>query len=432
MNDPYAQVANQFSQELGRGVQYADRNSQMLAQQPQTLYDRFMAQYQRQYQQKMAEQEMQRKQQHEDTYLKMAEDAEEKSVRASQATYAKWLHENYKEGENDSVARVLGKFAGFEDEAIESMLPKGAFSVPDQGETLPLPGGGEVPMPQTSADIQKAPGVGGGRRMMEEKAAELARKTREDEAIRRESESGREQRAAQAWREREDAQGRALSAQEARDERRHQQTLATIGARGGGGSSLAERKFGYKMEQDQKKEDRTAREQEMKGEGLLDSLDQTDRVIQSLLNNPEGVAGIAGKLDQYKSLDFKKNTLKARADFENLNARNVIGLISEMKAMSRTGATGWGAVSERELAIMESAMGRMSTAQSDSDFIQALKDLSETYNKARSRIRKAQSLNTPSPVPSSESSGPAVDSVEDGYRFNGGDPKDKANWTKVR
>jgi hypothetical protein len=65
--NPYAQVADQFSQELGRGVQYDAQNAQAAAQQPLTLFDRFMSQYQRQYQQKMQQEEMARKQQHEDT-----------------------------------------------------------------------------------------------------------------------------------------------------------------------------------------------------------------------------------------------------------------------------------------------------------------------------------------------------------------------------
>ncbi|MBY0396504.1 MAG: hypothetical protein K2X91_08560, partial [Thermoleophilia bacterium] len=39
---------------------------------------------------------------------------------------------------------------------------------------------------------------------------------------------------------------------------------------------------------------------------------------------------------------------------------------------------------------------------------------------------------TPKTAAPAASSGPAVGTVEDGYRFNGGDPKDPASWTPVK
>jgi hypothetical protein len=187
--NPYAQVADQFSQELGRGVAYDAQNAQAAAQQPLTLFDRFMSQYQRQYQQKMQQEEMARKQQHEDTYPKMAEDRDAKDELAAKAKFAAWIGDNYKEGENDQLALILGKASGHTKEEVEAMLPRGRDEVAPQGEEMPLPQGGTFAMPQAPNDpsqITRIPGVGGGRRLLEEKAAENARRNAEAEKIRRE------------------------------------------------------------------------------------------------------------------------------------------------------------------------------------------------------------------------------------------------------
>lgn len=67
----------------------------------------------------------------------------------------------------------------------------------------------------------------------------------------------------------------------------------------------------------------------------------------------------------------------AQAKLNELKGKQVVDLIAEMKAQSRTGATGFGALSEKELGLLESAAARLDTWQDQDQFNAALEDLRE-------------------------------------------------------
>lgn len=192
--DMYGQVANTYSQELQNGVRLQSALDMQGAQQPQQLFDRFMNAYQQEYLRRKAEQEMARKQQHEDTYLKMAQTREDRANDEAKANFANWISKNYKEGRDDGVAVLLGKAAGLDENAIQAMLPKGkdvptvlpkaAPEVVDAGD-----GPVELPMPTDVAGYKgpmatHQPGMGQGVAYQEgeqaRKQADVDRKIQHD------------------------------------------------------------------------------------------------------------------------------------------------------------------------------------------------------------------------------------------------------------
>ena len=158
--DPYGNAANQYGQEMMYGTRLQAGLDQQKAEFPNQLYDRFMQAYQQQIRQKQLDAEMARKQQHEDTYLKMAQRGEERDNDVAKAKFADWISNNYKEGRDDGMAILLGKTAGLDPDSVKAMLPKGASFVPDQGAVIGQASGVDIPMPQTSADIKTTPGMG--------------------------------------------------------------------------------------------------------------------------------------------------------------------------------------------------------------------------------------------------------------------------------
>ena len=160
--DPYGNAANQYGQEMMYGTRLQAGLDQQKAEMPNQLFDRFMQAYQMQVRQKQLETEMARKQQHEDTYLQMAQRGEERDNDIAKAKFADWISKNYKEGRDDGMAILLGKTAGLDPDSVKAMLPKGTTMVPDQGQKVGSIGGQDITLPETEADIKKIPGMGQG------------------------------------------------------------------------------------------------------------------------------------------------------------------------------------------------------------------------------------------------------------------------------
>lgn len=97
----------------------------------------------------------------------------------------------------------------------------------------------------------------------------------------------------------------------------------------------------------------------------LGATDEAQRVI-NLANEFEqtpGAEGIFGVRGVFPNIPGGK-AANAQALLEQLKSSLAIGKIQEMKAQSRTGATGFGQLSERELKVLEDAAGRLQRTQS--------------------------------------------------------------------
>ena len=84
---------------------------------------------------------------------------------------------------------------------------------------------------------------------------------------------------------------------------------------------------------------------------------------------------------------------------------------------------GAGQITEVEGTKATAAMARLNAAQSEQDYQAALSELRGIVTNAVSRARTKAGV--------SSGDGPKQGTVEDGYRFKGGDPSDAQNWEKV-
>lgn len=74
-------------------------------------------------------------------------------------------------------------------------------------------------------------------------------------------------------------------------------------------------------------------------------------------------------------------TADSRAALQQLVGQRVVELMREMKSQSSTGATGFGALSEKELALLQAASARLQTAQSDEAFTKAIMEVNTLVDK---------------------------------------------------
>ena len=111
------------------------------------------------------------------------------------------------------------------------------------------------------------------------------------------------------------------------------------------------------------------------------------------------------------------DTVRANSAFDRLQA---------MRDASPTGGA-LGAVSERELGLLQSAIGSLETGNAE-DLAYNLKRLQTIY----SEIIDGPQRTAPSQSQANPAVFPSAGTVEDGYRFKGGDPADPNNWEQVQ
>lgn len=94
------------------------------------------------------------------------------------------------------------------------------------------------------------------------------------------------------------------------------------------------------------------------------------------------------------------------------------------------GLKGGGAITEMEGKKAEQAIARLDRTQSEAGFLSALSDLESVVSAAQQRAQ--QKARQPSAQRASPRPIPRAGTVQQGYRFNGGNPADPKNWTKVQ
>lgn len=126
------------------------------------------------------------------------------------------------------------------------------------------------------------------------------------------------------------------------------------------------------------------KEQAQRGAALTDQANETIRLANELEQHP-GFSQVFGARIPYLTSIPGTNAAGANARLEQLKSRLTIDQIMQMKAQSRTGATGFGQLSDREGAILTNAAGRLQQAQSEDEAKLALRDIRNTLNTVKAR-----------------------------------------------
>lgn len=120
----------------------------------------------------------------------------------------------------------------------------------------------------------------------------------------------------------------------------------------------------------------------------LASIDDTAGALDELIDAngqlKPGVSGATG-IDAIRSYIPGTSAADAKARIDRLQSRLTIDLLGEMKRQSRTGASGFGALSEKELGVLQNAAARLGQSQSDESFRQALVDVRKQLAGMRQR-----------------------------------------------
>ena len=165
--------------------------------------------------------------------------------------------------------------------------------------------------------------------------------------------------------------------------------------------------------------------------------DQARRVRQTRgLGAATGASGYIANLPGFAQITGAAN---ANAELTVLKSQSFINALQAMRNASATGGA-VGQVSNAEGVRFENAYAALETSQTDEAFKENLQRLEQIATEAVDKIRKAYETEYGSVAGAptfqsmssgQTSSGPAIGSVEDGYRFKGGDPGDPNNWEQL-
>lgn len=172
--------------------------------------------------------------------------------------------------------------------------------------------------------------------------------------------------------------------------------LARIAASGRGANADLQRQILQdKVDAAKEKTQQQHQTADMARQAALASIDDTagalDELIDAQGNLKPGVAGAFGwdAARSYIPGGIPGSAADAKARLDRLQSRLTVDLLGEMKRQSRTGASGFGALSEKELAVLQNAAARLGTSQSDESARQALLDVRKQLAGMRQRAAGA-------------------------------------------
>lgn len=133
------------------------------------------------------------------------------------------------------------------------------------------------------------------------------------------------------------------------------------------GAAFQARKDAADAKAEQKRQVETARQREASesANSLISALDRLER-------SPgfSGLGSVMGDLKQ--GVPYFRNDVKdSQAQLENIRSQVVLATMSKLKALSSSGATGFGALSEKEMAVLQNALASLDSAKISNAELQA-------------------------------------------------------------
>lgn len=161
--------------------------------------------------------------------------------------------------------------------------------------------------------------------------------------------------------------------------------------------------------------------------------------LQDLANHP-GLSQITG-LIAGRAPGITAEGRAAQALYDKIMARGGFQALQEMRDMSKTGGA-LGNVSNQEGKQLQASFAAIDRRQDAADVKKAIDQAIADIEGAKVRMREAyndtyayrekREGGAAAPATPAAPKPPAVGTVQDGYRFKGGNPADQKNWEKVK
>lgn len=180
---------------------------------------------------------------------------------------------------------------------------------------------------------------------------------------------------------------------------------------------------------------RQADEARAKGLGAIDPVtEDINRALNQTQRYPGMIAGMFGNL--MKGVPGSQANDVAKL-IDTIKATSTLDELKKLKAASPTGASGLGALSDKEAAILQNQIGALDQSQTPQQFLFNLERVMRTRHEfihgpgtappPRFEVPEVQR-----PIEPSAGGGPRPGFVSKGHVFKGGDPSKQENWAPVR
>lgn len=412
--NPWASAASAYGNELDRLGSLQQQGMQQGSQLPMQLYQSFMQGYQDQQAQQQAQAEFDLRQQQIERQNRLADIAQQKADEAESyhrdqlkqqgvlkgtallASTQRDMAENYTPtmrgsyktqiaaalmskgmGESEANAAAEGYLPQVTEQKYESKVQPDAaqaegvpsdwgFKIGDQ--TISVPGKADKESPESWAF---SPGSTAQDSFLGAKIIEAKRKEARDAQLAQQVALSEESKAAR------------LEFEKQKEEGRQKIMLARIGQ----GATKADIAAQAKQDKEEAKRRDEKIDAKARHESLSATMNDLASLSQAIKDSPDlqNIQGYTGKL---RAVVPGSRAYDMMADLKKLSSQSMIATIERMKAQSKTGATGFGQLSNQEGEILRSALANLDTLQST----EALKkNLNAIITTARSAIARSQS-----------------------------------------